>query len=113
MKYGGIRVTLGTVLPDHGAWQARFHDRPAYPGARGARAAARQGFLAQVTGVWLAEVLGRARLHGRGQLGEGHNSQAGRSLDFACLDGDRGAGKLLIASQIVFSPQLSFAHSCR
>jgi hypothetical protein len=51
MKYGGIRVTLGKVLPDHGAWQARRHDRPAYPGARGARATARQGFLAQGNGV--------------------------------------------------------------
>jgi manganese transport protein len=42
-------------------------------------------------------------------MGESHSGQAGRSLDIAFLYSDGGAGKSLIAIQIVLSPRLPFA----
>jgi manganese transport protein len=41
-------------------------------------------------------------------LGEAHSGQADRSSDIASLYGARGAGSLLIASQIVLGLQLPF-----
>jgi len=56
---------LGEVLPVTALGSAP-PSPPVFGEPRGARAAARHGFLGQITGVSRAEILGRARLHGRG-----------------------------------------------
>jgi manganese transport protein len=71
------------------------------------RAAARQGFLAQITGVSRAEYLVA------GNMGAGNWARhiAGRRVAvwIASLYGARGAGSLLISSQIVLGLQRPFA----
>jgi len=99
---------LGKVLPDHGACQRAAMTARLIGVPRGARAAAREGFLAQVTGVQRAEVLGRV---GYMDAGNWARYTAGRRVAvwISPPSTDRGAGSLLIASQIVLGLQLPFA----
>ena len=104
MKYGGIRVTLGKVLPDYGAWQARpmtarLIREPAVLAPPSAR-----DFWHKVMAYSGPRYLSRSATWTR-PIGRG---TSGRPSPPLRLYGDRGAGKLLIASQIVLSLQLPF-----